>query len=88
MNKDIIIVFGFVIFIVILCKLWNLIAMKQYEKNKVVKNNKNIKYGTYINSFEKLELMGINDDGNSDFAFIQAVKKIDLSDDIRIKIYD
>ncbi len=39
MNKDIIIVFGFVILIMILCKLWNIIAMNLYEKNKIIKNN-------------------------------------------------
>lgn len=41
-----------------------------------------------INSIEKLELVGVGNDANSDNEFICAVKKIDLPNEIRIKIYE
>lgn len=90
MDKNITIAIGFVIFVIILCKLWNIIALRIYKKNKfkMINNYNAIKYRTYIDGFDKLEVVGIGTDGNSDFEFRQAVKKISLPDDIRIQIYD
>ncbi len=88
MSKDVLIVLGFVIVVIMLCKCWNMIILNRFEKNKTIKNNNTLKYGTYIDSFETLELVGAGDDGNSDFEFWQAVKEIEVPNDIRIKIYD
>lgn len=45
-------------------------------------------YKQEIKSIETLQLAGTGSDGNSDFEFKQAVKKINLPNDIRIQIYD
>ena len=88
MSKDVFVVIGFILIIMLICKLWNIIMMKQYEKESNTEINNIIKYGTYIEGFAKLELAGTGNDGNSDFEFKQAVKKIDVPDDVRIKVYD
>lgn len=88
MDKNIIIVLGFVIAVIFLCKLWHMYVLKIYQKKEAKKSKQIMNYGVYIDSFEKLELAGIGNDGNSDYEFIQAVNKIHLSDDIRIKIYE
>lgn len=41
-----------------------------------------------IDNMEKLELVGIGSDENSDFKFIEAVRKIDLPEDVRVQLYD
>lgn len=87
MNTDIIIVGSFVIIVMILCKLWNILMMRQYDKAKAVKMNKfSAGYEVYTSSFDKLKLASIGNERNTDFEFIQAVRKIDMSSDVRIKI--
>jgi septation ring formation regulator EzrA len=45
-------------------------------------------YKQEINCMEELKLVGTGNDGNSDFEFKQAVKKINMSNNIRIQLYD
>lgn len=57
---------------------------QEIERGKLVRDF----FRQEIMSIKKLELAGAGNDGNSDFEFIQAVKKIDVPDDIRVRIYD
>lgn len=41
-----------------------------------------------VKSISKLSLAGIDEDANSDFQFSEAVKRIILSDDIRVKLHE
>lgn len=54
------------------------------EKNLLLRNF----YKQEIKSIETLQLAGTGSDGNSDFEFNQAVKKINLPNNIRVQIYD
>lgn len=45
-------------------------------------------YKQEIRNIKKLQLEGTGSDGNSDFEFIQAVKKINLPNNVRVQIYD
>ncbi len=45
-------------------------------------------YKQEISRIKKLELAGTENDGNSDFEFKQAVKKINMSNDTRVQLYD
>ena len=54
------------------------------KKNVVIQNF----YKQEINRIGKLRLEGTGNDGNSDFEFQQAVKKINLPNDIRVQLYD
>lgn len=65
---------------------------KAAKKRKVVECERN----ALLHNFYKQEMMhigtlrleGIGNDGNSDFEFGQAVRKINLSNDTRVQIYD
>lgn len=84
MADDIIVVIGFVVVLAIICKVWNMYTMKQYEKSK--ENRLSLTYGFYVDSVGKLEIVGVGSDGNGDYDVAKAIKKIDLPDDIRIKV--
>ena len=56
----------------------------EYEKNLLLRNF----YKQEIKYMGELQLAGIGSDGNSDFEFKQAIKKISLPNDIRVQIYD
>ena len=56
----------------------------EYEKNLLLRDF----YKQEINHMEILQLEGIGNDGGSDFEFKQAVKRINLPNDIRVQIYD
>ena len=57
---------------------------EEFEKNVLLRDF----YKQAMEHVETLPLAGTGSDENSDFAFKQAVKKIRLSDDIRVQIYD
>lgn len=65
---------------------------KDAKKRKIADYNKKVILRTFykneIENMKTLPLEGVGNDGNNDFAFIQAVKKINLTNDIRIQIYD
>lgn len=65
---------------------------KDVKKRKVVECEKNLSlrnfYKQEIMRIETLRLEGIGNDGNSDFEFGQAVRKINLPNDTRVQIYD
>lgn len=54
------------------------------EKSLLLRNF----YKKEIKNISTLQLAGTGSDGNSDFEFKQAVKKINLPNDIRIQIYE
>lgn len=81
MINDVIIVIGFMFFLIITCVVWNALMILQYEKNKKQTNlNYSPNYGT--------ELLGVENDGNSDSSVEKAIYKIDMPDNIGIKIYE
>jgi septation ring formation regulator EzrA len=65
---------------------------REVNKQKEVEDRKNVLlhdfYQQEVKNIGKLRLEGTGNDGNSDFEFIQAVKKINLSDNTRVQIYD
>lgn len=65
---------------------------KDVKRKKAVECEKNLLlrnfYKQEIKRMGTLQLEGIGSDGNSDFEFKQAVKKINLPNDIRVQIYD
>ena len=85
MKSDVIAVIGFVVILMAICIIWNRCMIKQYNKYKSMKNIK-IKYK--LDNIERLELAGIESDGNNDYEFAKAVKKINVPDGIRVKIYE
>lgn len=84
MVNNIIIVMGFILVIIAICKIWNLYTMKQYLNSK--KNKLGLKYSFYAGSTKKLKIVGVGSDGNGDYDAAQAIKKIELPDDIRIRV--
>ena len=78
MANEIMIVIGFVITVVAMCKLWNLYAMKQYGKAKA--DRLGLTYGFYVDNMQSFEIEGTGNDENG-----KAVKKIEMPDDVRIK---
>ena len=84
MGTDIIVVIGFIIALMFICKIFNLLMMAQYKKIK--SNGLKLTYGCYMNNMKKLELAGAGGDENGDYEVSKAIKKIKLSDDVRIKI--
>lgn len=86
MTNDIRIVIGFCIALVVICKLWNLLMMKQYDKAKKLKRDTyKINYECY-DAIEKLNLVGIGIDENGDYNVTEAIKNIELPDSVRIKV--
>ena len=85
MEKDIIMVICFVIILMASCQIYHLFMMKQYQKAKISRGT-GLFFGCYMNHIEKLELAGIDDDENGDYDVRQAIKKIELPKDARIKI--
>lgn len=88
MNYEIIIAIGFCLFILLTCWLWGIYVVKRYEKNRIAKNRRELKPEHYSYEIGVLELAGTGDDGNSDYEFSQAVAKIEVSESLRVKIYD
>ena len=53
MMKDIIIVIGFIVFVFVVCKLWNMYAMEKYKD--IQKRALKLVYGCYINSIGRVK---------------------------------
>ena len=83
MMKDIIIVIGFIVFVFVVCKLWNMYAMEKYKD--IQKRALKLVYGCYINSIGRVKLAGTGSDGNGDYDVSKAIKKIELPGDTRIR---
>lgn len=81
MTNDIIAVIVFIVVLCIMCKAWNVYAMKQIKHE----NHLGLKYGSYINDEKKIELAGTESDGNGDYSVSEAIKEIDIPANIRIK---
>lgn len=69
------------------------VIFRKQEEKKLAKINAMYRAVTFsfdeeIGINKKIPLMGVEDDKNTDCCFANAVKKIDLSEDIRIKIYE
>lgn len=60
------------------------------QKEEIDKNNMLILefYNQEMNCMGKLELAGIEDDGNNDFEFKEAVKEINMPNNTKIQLYD
>lgn len=82
--KNYIIVIAFVILLFLFCIVWNRLMMNKYKK--IQSQYKHIVFGTYIDSISCLKLVGSGIDENSDNEVAKAIRKIKLSDDVRIKI--
>lgn len=78
MINDIIAVIIFIIVLCIMCKAWNLYAMKQIKLEAHLR----LKYGFYN---EKIELTGTGSGGNGDYNVSEAIKEVDVPTNIRIK---
>ena len=83
MMKDIIIVIGFIVFVFVVCKLWNMYAMEKYKD--IQKRALKLVYGCYINSIGRVKLAGTGSDENGDYDVSKAIKKIELPGDARIR---
>lgn len=89
MNYETVIVACFAVCVFGLCRLWNMLMMRQREKARIIKESKiSIMYEESIADFGDLKLEGTGNDSNSDYEFIQAVRMIELPDEVRVKIYD
>lgn len=84
MTNDIMVVIFFIIVMIVICKLWNFYMMKEYKKSR--KNSLGITYGLYINGIGKPKLVGVGNDGNGDYDVAKAIKRIELPDEVRIKL--
>lgn len=83
MTNDIIIVIGFIVVVIGLCKCWNWYAMNKYKKQKA--NRLNIVYNLTKSNQNKIKIEGIGIDKNGDYAVSQAIKKIKMLDSTRIR---
>ena len=87
MVNNIIIVICFIIIWTLICKAFNYMMMKQYKKNRKVKNNViGLSYGYYMDNIGELRLAGAGGDGNGDYDVPKAIKKTELPDDVRIRV--
>lgn len=82
--SDITVVIGFIIVTIIMCKVWNWYVMKQYMKQR--DNRLSFTQVFYEDDLEKIEIVGIGNDGNSDYDVSEAIRKIELPSDARIKV--
>ena len=85
MVNNIMAVIDFIIILIIVCKVWNLYVMRQYEKTKKEKESR-LNYGYYVNNIKNLKLEGTGIDRNSDNDVAEAIKKIELLDSVGIKL--
>ena len=83
MADEIMIVIGFILTVVAMCKVWNLYAMKQYSESK--EKTLGLTYGFYVDNMQFVEIEGTGNDENGDFDVAKAIKKIEMPDDVRIK---
>lgn len=79
MTNDIIAVIIFIIALCIMCKTWNLFAMKQIK----LEAHLGLTYGFYNEN--NLKLAGTGNGSNGDYNASEAIKKVDLPTNIRIK---
>lgn len=84
MVNDIAVVIGFIVILIAICKMWNLYTMKQYKKLK--ENRLSLTYGFYVDNMTRLGIVGAGSDENGDYDVAQAIKKVELPDDVRIKV--
>lgn len=82
--NDIFMIIGFIVFLILFCVFWNKLMMIRYKKLK--REYKKIDFGIYINNLSCLKLVGTGIDGNSDHEVDKAIKKIKLSNNVRIKL--
>ena len=85
MTKDIIIAISFVIFIMVLCFAWNIFVKKMYV-DKIERISFSI--GNILDDFSTFDLVGTGCDLNSDFDVAKAIKKVEIADKLRIKVYE
>lgn len=78
------VVIGFIVVLITICKMWNLHTMKQYEKSK--ENRLRLTYGFYVGNTERLKIVGVGSDENGDYDVAQAIKEAKLPNDVRIKV--
>lgn len=84
-----VIIFLVVFMLLMIAYLWSK-KLQRFKK----KAEQNIRmslcqfYETEISNISKIELLAMEDDNNTDFKFIDAVDKIQINDDVRVKIYD
>ena len=81
MINNVIIVIGFAFLLIIICTVWNSFMFLQYENNK---KQSDLNYSPDY----KMELLCIEHDGNSNGSVEEAIYKIDIPDNIGIKIHD
>lgn len=66
-------------------------SKEQKEKRQKAQERKVLLYNFFeqeIDSIKNLELVGVGNDANSDNEFVNAVRKINLPSEVRIKIYE
>ena len=83
--NDMLMIVGFVLFLFVLCIIWNKIMMFQYEKK--LRCQTKLSFEIDIQSVD-LTLVANKPDGNTDNKFSDAVQKIELPQDVRIEIYE
>jgi hypothetical protein len=55
------------------------------ELKKIEGNRLGLKYGFYIDTLEKTEIVGVGSDSNGDYEVSKAIKRTDMPSDVRIR---
>lgn len=91
MSKDVIVIVCYVVIVAFLCIIWNKFMMRQYN----LRNNQSslvynaiLRCGSNIDQIKDFAIAGNGPDQNNDYEFIEAVKKISISNDIRVRLND
>ncbi|WP_368262098.1 hypothetical protein [Blautia wexlerae] len=86
MTNDVKVAIVFVVMLILVCRAWSCFGVRQYKKNK--KNKLNLTYSVCADSAIKLGIVGIGNDENGDYKVSEAIENIELSSNIRIKLYE
>lgn len=83
MTNDVKVVIGFVILVILLCRAWSCFGIRQYKKNKESKLE--LKYNAFAIT---PQIMGTGNDENGDYKVSEAIENIEMSGNVRIKLYE
>lgn len=89
--SDVIVIVGYVIVVALLCIIWNKFMMRKYNFRSTQSSqvrNAILYCNNHIDQIKDLAIVGNGPDKNNDYKFIEAVRKISISNDTRIRLND